>query len=205
MTSSRGVSVRILGGGRAKQSRAQAELFKFGDPIFDFTDQPRLLNAGWTTYNNEAATTIVGSSYWIADERGDFRFTDDVGHLLRGEVHTEVPGSSSGWGASDEHSALVRHLASLLINVRMREPGFVMGSAEEWYQTTESWTREVQAQSLSRLELSIDGRVIPVDGIRYDGYTASSTRIAGRIVTVALHDDDAQQIDDRLVSRAIEC
>ena len=181
-----------------------AALAWFGRPVFQLVDQPVLRFAAWEREGHGGRIDVLGATYYLADERGDFAETDtlSIGPRLRGLVFSEVPGSTPMPPLTDEHGALVQHLTQVVTNDRIGQAEFApMFASEEWLAELDSWRLELRALQPEPAELEVDGRRIPGIRLAYGGYTGTTVAVDGRVVTLVLHDAEASRVDARLVTR----
>lgn len=166
-----------------------AALARFGEPAFELIDQPGLSTGGWESFATGSTVVTLGSGHYR--ENGD---------RLRGHVYTEVPGASRSPGLPDDRAALVHHLNYLVTNDRINQPDMPYAFASErWMAELERWRTDIHALAPSPDLLDIDGH--PVTGIclHYGGYSATTVRTRGRVVTLAINDEDAAAVDTRIV------
>ncbi|CAN5174419.1 hypothetical protein BH09ACT1_BH09ACT1_23170 [soil metagenome] len=188
--------------------RSDADLLGgFGYPVFELVAQPRLQPIGWGEMGINGEAVEVSVSYWLADVDGDFHFTrwpmGDVGTALRGSVFTEVIRQPLGLSATPEREALTSHLNYLVSNDRINQPEFALelGSEEGQAALTE-WYEDIEVLVARPDTVLIDGTAHRAESIAYGGYRSRVARVADRLVTLVIHDDDAAAIDIRLVTRA---
>jgi hypothetical protein len=181
-----------------------AALAWFGRPVFQLVDQPVLRFAVWESESRDDTVVVLGATYYLADERGEFAALEppDIGRRLRGLVFTEVPGASRIPPHSDLRAALVQHLNQVVATDRVREPEFApLFATEGWLAELDRWRLELRTLEPRTAELEVDGRRVSGIRLSYGGFTATATVVDGRIVTLVLHDGEAERVDARLVTR----
>ena len=181
-----------------------AALAWFGRPVFQFVDQPALRFAAWESESHNETVDVLGATYYLADERGEFAVLDHagIGRRLRGLVFSEVPGATRLPPLPDRHAALVQHLTQVVTNDRINQTDFApLFASEEWLAELDRWRRELRALEPEPAELDVDARRVAGIRLGYGGYTGTAADVGGRIVTLVLNDDEAVRIDARLVTR----
>jgi hypothetical protein len=177
----------------------------FGEPVFQLVEQSRVRFIGWAAEGPPEMPTILSTSHWVADDMGDFHFQDwpmgPLGIQLRGTLFTEVPGATIEPGLDHGHSALVRHLTHLVINDQINRPDFAYEFASpDWHQALQVLRDEVHALRPQVGSLNIDSETVRGLALAYGSYSATTVQIAGRVVTLVIHDEDAARIDTRIVT-----
>jgi len=181
-----------------------AALAWFGRPVFQFVEQPALRFAAWESVSHDEVVDVLGATYYLADERGDFEELDhaSIGRRLRGLVFSEVPGATRLPPLSATHAALVQHVNQVVTNDRINQAEFApLFASEEWLAELDRWRAEVRALEPEPALLQVDGRRVAGIRVGYGGYTGTAATVDGRIVTLVLNDDEAARIDARLVTR----
>ena len=189
----------------------EERLAEFGPPIFGFVPQPRLRERGWSWFARDGLTLEAQAHYWLADPNGDFAFRDSplgqLGTELRGYVFTDVVGSTGRRG-NPAHSALVQHLDSVVGNhQRSRyEPG-----TPQWMDHGESRRTAIDRAPVELATLTLvtataaepatPDRSVRAVAVTTGDFSATTTTIDGRIVTVVIHHADRDAIDIRLTRR----
>lgn len=181
-----------------------AALAWFGRPVFQFVDQPVLRFAAWESMGHDEVVDMVGATYYLADEQGEFAVHDQagIGRRLLGLVFSEVPGATILPSLTPRHAALVQHLNQVVTNDRINQADFApLFASEEWLAELDRWRGELRALEPEPAELEVDANRIAGIRLRYGGYTGTAVAVDGRIVTLVLNDDEAVRIDARLVTR----
>lgn len=186
-------------------------LREFGPPVFGFVPQPRLREYGWSWFALDGLTLEAQAHYWLADENGDFGFREtragQRGTALRGFVFTDIVGSTGG---RDEpvHAALVQHLDYVEHNYQNSrfEPG-----TSQWIDHGQSRRAAIETAPVTSSTLTVVGFTPenPAGDIRSrdamlvttSNFSATTSVIDDRIVTVVIHHADRDQIDIRLFRR----
>jgi hypothetical protein len=181
-----------------------AALAWFGRPVFQLVDQPLLRFAAWETKSHDEAVDVLGATYYLADERGEFAVIDahSIGRRLRGLVFSEVPGATRLPPLPARHAALVQHLNQVVTNDRINQADFApVFASEEWLAELDRWRTELRELAPEPADLEVDDRRVPGIRVAYGGYTGTSVAVGGRIVTLVLHEADARRVDARIVTR----
>jgi len=184
-----------------------AALAWFGRPVFQLVEQPALRFAAWEREGHGGVVDVLGATYYLADERGEFAEhaetdTLSIGLRLRGLVFTEVPGATRIPTLAAEHGALVQHLTQVVTNDRIGQAEFApLFASEEWLAELDSWRLELRALEPQPAQLEVDARRVLGIRLVYGGYTGTTVAVDGRIVTLVLHDEEARRVDARLVTR----
>ena len=181
-----------------------AALAWFGRPVFQFVEQPALRFAAWESVSHDEVVDVLGATYYLADERGEFAELDhtSIGRRLRGLVFSEVPGATILPSLTPTHAALVQHLNQVVTNDRINQADFApLFASEEWLAELDRWRGELRALEPEPAELQVDANRVTGIRLRYGGYTGTAVAVDGRIVTLVLNDDEAVRIDARLVTR----
>lgn len=181
-----------------------ATLAWFGPPAFQLVDQPALRIAGWCSQGSDGRVDLVAVDYYLADRSGRFSVMDErgIGRRLRGRLFSEAPGATTYPGLRPERAALAHHLGDVVVNDRINAPGAPADAGSPgWLETTGAWRRDVRALEPSPAELDVDGRRVRGIRLGYGGYTGVTVDVAGRVVTLVLHDDERPRVDVRVVTR----
>ena len=182
-----------------------AALAWFGRPVFQLVEQPALRFAAWESENHNEVVEVLGATYYLADEWGEFAVLDQssIGRRLRGLVFTEVPGATRLHPLPARQAALVQHLNQVVTTDRINQAEFApLFASEEWLAELDRWRRELRALDPEPAQLEVDARRITGIRLRYGGYTGTAVAVGGRIVTLVLNDEEAPRVDARLVTRA---